>query len=220
MPKEELTNTPDLRSVWQERIATLAAVQFDTIADPSERIQLIKTRIMPFLDMLPDGQSVLDELDQIALIENREDFVRTISDLLEPLIELRLSEPQEFEARQRQGFLEGGNFIAINQLLSYKLHGKSLSLHVQPNETTPPAEQKRLMLDGLRELAEIVRNNPNIKNITAASWIVADKPGILRKLGFTLDGSISEEERQKYFAGSDEPIDKAHISREELLEKY
>jgi hypothetical protein len=84
-------------------------------------------------------------------------------------------------------------------------------------------EKLRLMRDGLRELARRLEQDASMKDvsqITATSWIVAAHPRILEGLGFTVDGPIDEEKRQRDFADETRPISKAHITREDFLKRY
>lgn len=74
--------------------------------------------------------------------------------------------------------------------------------------------------DGLRELARQVKEDERIKEIKATSWIVAANPGLLEKAGFTIGGAIDEKIKMEHFNDEDRPVFWAHMSRENLLEKY
>ena len=74
--------------------------------------------------------------------------------------------------------------------------------------------------EGLEELAKTVKENQAVKRVEAISWIVADHPKILEKLGFTVVGEIDEEMRRKYYADDNRPIGRATVSREDFLRRY
>ena len=76
------------------------------------------------------------------------------------------------------------------------------------------------IINGLKKLAEIVKSDEKIKEIWAASWIVAKNPLILERLGFAVVGEISEEEKREHFSDEKRPVAKAFMTREDLLAKY
>jgi len=59
----------------------------------------------------------------------------------------------------------------------------------------------------------------NIEKITATSWLVAS-PRKLERLGFTIEGEISEEERNKHFKNDNRKIVKASMERKKFDEWY
>ena len=156
-------------------------------------------------------------LDECAKIGNKNEFVEAVIEIIKPFVELALEKPELFvpaEGRDRE-------FIKINELLSYGVSasGNQIHIHIVPDEAIRNGFS-RLINEGLRELAKVVKENEQIKSINGTSWIIAKQPRILEKLGFTLDGEISEEVRAKHFPGEKMEIHEAHMSREDFLDKY
>ena len=116
------------------------------------------------------------------------------------------------EDQERVEFLERGSFIEINQLLAYGLREDTLQLHVLPNKETSIGEKLKLLREGMEKLAEIVRDEETIKEVTIRGWIVLKRPSLLEKLGFKI-------ELEWNFFGKI-VNDFAHISREDLINKY
>lgn len=79
-----------------------------------------------------------------------------------------------------------------------------------------------LMKDGLEKLVEKVEANEKIDRITATSWIIAKKPTRerLKDLGFTLEGEITPEDKQKHHKDDPREIHRASIEREDFLKRY
>lgn len=63
----------------------------------------------------------------------------------------------------------------------------SIMVHILPNKTTSTNKKLVLLRDGLRKLATIVEKNPSIKIIEGESWIIRDRPEILKTMGFKID---------------------------------
>ena len=79
---------------------------------------------------------------------------------------------------------------------------------------------KKEIENGLTKLTEVLKSHPNVKTICAISWIVAKNPKLLTSLGFTVEGSITEEERRENFLEETRPVAKASMTREDLFARY
>ena len=77
---------------------------------------------------------------------------------------------------------------------------------------------RKLVVEGLRDLADIVQKDENIQKITAESWIVGKSSKIMEKLGFQISSEEGRKVTDKRELG--EEIKKAEISREDFLKKY
>jgi len=167
-----------------------------------------------------ERKNILEELKKCGDIENREEFIEKVLIILNPLIELRRKDPGTFEKIRREAFIKGGGFIPVNEIFSYGLENDFIHIHLAPAETMGLAEKLSAIKNGLEELAKIVNDNKSIKEIVATSWIVAENPKILERLGFEIEGEIDEETKRKYFANEERAVAKASISREKFLESY
>ena len=127
------------------------------------------------------------------------------------------------DARRKEIFNEDGNF-KLSEVLYAGAGKNEAQIHLAPSaeliKEKGLAFFKNEVKIGLKKLAENIRLYPEIKKITATSWIVGKNPALLEDLGFTVIGGISEEEKEKHFKDETRPIAKAFISREDLLEKY
>ena len=194
---------------------------FDSHEDGAKRVDDILSTIRPILESgLVDGEKITQSLKQCSDIKNREEFIAKTASALEPIADLRKSNPADLEKLKRKIFVEQSKFIKLNEILSYGKSGDLIHIHLAPAKDIGISEMMRLVKDGLEKLAGIVKTNKEIKNITATSWIVAKYPGIMERLGFTTGGKINNKMRQKHFRYDKREIHKANISREEFLNKY
>lgn len=206
---------------WQDKIANHLEIIMEKHSDNSEVIAIVKKRIKFIVDnLMPEGSTVMEDLDACVNIPDEKEFAEAVIKCLMPLGETKIAEPEKFEELQRQAFVESGGFNKINDFISYGVDGNIMHIHIAPNEHTSNARKLGLLREGLAELAKIVEKDKNIKTITGTSWIVAAHPGILEKMGFTIDGQITPEEMEKFFTGEERPVHRAHIDRQELLDKY
>lgn len=206
---------------WEEKAMSHLETIYRLYPNNQKRLKDIKEQIKTIASMAlgPDNK-ILDELDKCLDIENRDEFIQAIMLILQPIIDAKRNDPVKFEEAKRQAFLENGKFNSINDLMSYDIDEHTLHLHIAPNETTTAARKITMLKEGMIELAKIVRDNKDIQKITGASWIVAEHPEILTRLGFDLEGQISAEEKERFFAAETKDVHRASISRQALLNKY
>lgn len=154
-----------------------------------------------------------DDID--ALIECVDDVVNRVA--------AQYITREELELRQREHFLSHGNLIPLSEALAFGTHGTTAHIHLAPASSLGIAKLRADVDTGLRELARRLQEEPElqaIQTVEASSWIVAKNPRLIERLGFTVDGLISEEVRERYFHEESRPVASAHMSREDLLERY
>lgn len=128
-------------------------------------------------------------------------------------LDIEADQLDQFEAIERQRmYEEHPTYIGINQLFAYELEDDEIRLHIPTNKATSIKGKLRLVDDGLKKLAEIVRGNPNIKRVVGRSWIVGKNPKLLERLGFEVSDIETNPDGVK--------VGLATISREELLKRY
>jgi hypothetical protein len=130
-----------------------------------------------------------------------------------------------YEAYKRQEFLKPEDFIPLNEILSYHLtpDKRNVFLHLAPARTFTEQERNMMALEGFTELAKKLDEDQDlqgVERINATSWFVAKRPEQFTGLGFTLEGPIDEETRQKHFSHEKGQVDKASIKREDFLKRY
>lgn len=197
---------------------------FDEFSDPNERINAIIKRIEPFFQhidkkILPEEKA--DEIKNALLacenISDKQQFLDEIMEALKPALEIREAHSDKFEEAQARAMNESGGFTEINRLLSYGKHKHIIHIHAPAGETV--GNKISLYRDGMKKLAEIVNNDPEIKEITATSYLVASHPGLFTRAGFKVE-DVSDEFRQEHFAGEEREIKIAKIDREEFLRRF
>lgn len=201
---------------------------FDSNNDSAQRADALVEKVQPALTVYSelgliseaDITEVLSELRECTNTLERDEFISRVADLIRPLLEIRLSHAPEIEKVQRKLFVENSDFLSLNEILFYGTDQGVVHIHLAPAKTLSFNERKRLVNEGLEKLAHIVREDENIKEIVATSWIIAQAPEIIEKLGFTVKGEIDPETKAKHFVDEDRPVGKAVMSREEFIAKY
>lgn len=195
------------------RVRTKIGVLFDSYETGQERINDLNEQI-DRLDFLENKEIMKKELEKCVVLKTKKDFVEQVAAIIKPFIDLKIENPELFVR-------EPGNdrkFIEINKLLSYEISGNLIRIHVVPEEKADRGLHK--FKEGLQDLARLVDENKEIEIIEATSWIVAKHPKLLEKLGFIVDGEVSEEIRREHFSGDKGKISQAHMLRNDFLEKY
>lgn len=197
---------------------------FDEFSDPNERINAIIKRIEPFFQHIDkkilseeNANNIRNALLACENISDKQQFLDEIMAALRPAIEIREAHADKFEYAQARAMNESGGFTEINRLLSYGKHKHMIHIHAPAGETVD--NKISLYREGMRKLAEIVDNDPEIKEITATSYLVASHLGLFTRAGFTVE-DISDEFRQEHFVGEKREIKIAKIDREEFLRRF
>lgn len=130
---------------------------------------------------------------------------------------------------------ERGDDIELNEMLSVEIRGGGeLWFHVDDVRDFGLAEKIGMLRDGFQKLAGLLRNNyfGEIDIISGASWIITKNPGLIRRLGFTIDNeaegapsAISNYKSKAATRNRDKAFDDiepsyAYISKDKFLELY
>ncbi len=173
----------------------------------------------PYLDTNTINE-IDSNLERICLIDNEEEFLNNAMVSLQPLFDWQHAEPVSFESSLRKGINAMTGFIPLNEMLTYEQKKTEIHIHLSPSETLSLGNKLTLLRDGFKKLAEILKDNSSIEQVRATSWLVAAHPGLLEKLGFTVEGEISPEMKKENFSHDDRPVASAFINREDLLRIY
>jgi hypothetical protein len=116
--------------------------------------------------------------------------------------------------------------IRLSECMYCGINEKNRSIHIHlasSKDFINKDNLKNFYLDienGFKKLAEIVRDDERIQKITAMSWIVAKSEDRMKDLGFTIEGAISDDVKNRYFKKETRPISSAFINREDFLKRY
>lgn len=185
---------------------------FDSCANGRERIENLKKVNEEFLSLLKNRKDVEKALDICESIDNRDEFAERVSEILKPIIDLELEKYDQLNSGEKKR-------IAINEVFSYNVEGDIIQIHVFSGKKEYGIANK--FIDGLRKLAKVVNENPDIKIIEAVSWIVSEHPSLIeKKMGFTIGGEVDAKYIKEHFPDDNREIKKAYITRGDFLNKY
>lgn len=218
-PKKEGLVEQKLRKFFSER--------FNEDSNPDKRFDNILNALQLFFKVDDKNEiseaeilEMKDNVKRVCYLEDEQQFIASGLAALQPLLDWKNNNPKTFEARLRENQVAYLKYNVLNEMMTYDVHRKKINLHISPSETLSISEKISLVKDGLRRLAEVLKENEQIESVVATSWIVAANPGILEKLGFFVDGEISAEARANWRSVDDRPIASAHISRDDFLKRY
>ncbi|MDD5750438.1 MAG: hypothetical protein PHU56_02180 [Candidatus Pacebacteria bacterium] len=103
------------------------------------------------------------------------------------------NEAKETEAQIRKIFYETieqemEGLSKVNEIIYTLRAGNELTVNILPAKTLPLPEKLNLMDDGLRKIAQTVKNDSTIEKITAKSKLVSDHQKFMtERLGFAID---------------------------------
>lgn len=212
------------RAGLEERLGKSMARLFYETADPQARSEKIYKDIKPLLAVMQD-QKVADciraEIEQTCAITDQETFVATLIAKLRPFLQEYLQAPVHFEEVAREHWRRENNFTSLSKNLVYEKSEDIVRLHLASSRSMDPAEQLRSVREGLSKLAEVVSKDESITTVEATAWIVAARPGLLEKLGFSVEAhNLGSEELREHFPDENRPVRRATMTREVLLERY
>jgi len=216
----------DVREWFRAKTEQRFGELFDAHDAGEDRVRMIieqlRGRLQPLLDAeLPgvDAKTVLEKVEACAAQEERSAFVQCGLEAVRPILEIAERDPAGFEAVLRDSFVRQDGFTPINEMISYGLEGDGWAhIHLAPSRTL--TNKRGMIRDALEQLAAIAQQDPEMKGITATSTLVAERPQILERLGFELDGEISQDTHDQHFTAETNPVHSAHMSREQLISRY
>lgn len=169
-----------------------------------------------------DPEESIKKIKESYKQEDPEIFVNTSFEIIKVLIDHKSENPEAFERARREGILRHQGNVKLSELMYYNMdiEDGTIFLHIAPKGDMGFREIIRAFREGIKELAKQVKENEEIKEIKATSWIVASNPGLLEKAGFKVEGLIDEKTKEAHFKEEERPVAWAHISREDLLKKY
>ena len=216
---------PNIQDIEQVNLKKEIGLFFDTCKNEEERFNGVIARAERFIKAgILDREKLTTALKKYSKTENKEEFVEGVFNMFIPFILAKQQNPKLIEQIRAQEFIEQGNFIKLNEILSYNIDDNDAHIHIAPAKEllkeTGQAGFIQLISDGLLKLTEVVKVHNEIKKITASSWFVAKYPRIMEKLGFKIVGPISDEKRNEYFGDDTGDIQEAQMTRDELLDKY
>lgn len=192
-------------------------------ADPQQRYAELEKRIEPVFKNIgdvflpPEQQAeIRKQLQSCSTIEDPVLFTDAAMAILLPVIKVREEHKKEFEEAQAKAMNELSGFTEINRLLSYGKDGDRIHIHAPFGRTVEG--KLKLYREGMRKLAEIVENDPEVKKITATSALVAEHPSLFERAGFEIS-EVPEWIKEEHFDGQ-KNIKKASISRDEFLKRF
>lgn len=144
---------------------------------------------------------------EISGITSVKEYIETVSPILEKVMYNRLP-LEELEEIQRNDILSHESNKNINKIVYYKINPEKnkISINLHNAKSIPFKEILRGFSDGLKEIAQKMKNDPDlalIQEVTARSWIIEKHPQIAERYGFKLDS-----------------IDSISISREDFMNRY
>lgn len=227
-PREEKNNKEIQEDREQSDLHKRARRQFanifDKLNDPNERMTEILERVEPFFQYIDKTVFSEEKADEVRAslsackdISDKEQFLDKVMEVLEPFLKIREIYPDKFEEAQARAMNQSGGFTEINRLLSYGKSGPVVHIHAPAGMSV--GNKITLYREGLRKLAEVVNNDPEIKEINATSFLVADHQSLFRRAGFNIE-DVSDEFRREHFNGEEREIKMAKIDREEFLKRF
>ncbi len=181
----------------------------------SERAKELEDWLEPFLPILSEEQKeyMANAIEKNANLTEKDEFVEKMFLIAKYYLDIKAGHLDQFETIERQRiYKEHPTYKELNQLFAYEFEDDEIRLHVSANKGTSIKDKLRLIDNGLKKLAEIVRGNPKIKQVTGRSWIAGENPKLLGRLGFEVTEIEANSQGIK--------IGLAMISREKLLEMH
>lgn len=204
--KEKLGEIYDSNPTTEDRVGVLLKRIERTVYEDSPVIEVI-----PYESLL----SIIEKIKSIDSDEGREHFVNEVYNIVYPLAELEINHSDlvrkandlwnEREDKrmmeERKGTKENAqerrqkiheeaaqkeNLYFASEILHYNINGDTINMHIAPARDLSINEFRKDVITGLKNLAQIVKNNEQISVVSGQSWIVTENPKLLEMLGFNI----------------------------------
>ncbi len=136
--------------------------------------------------------------------------------------------PLKYKAKLFRADREKDGYIFLNDVFYYGKENGYAHIHLNnpysyADADTPGAKLLvlRSFIKGLSELAKILGDDDQVKNISATSNLLTNPAmaEMLESVGFKNLGPISQETRQQYFRGDNRPINRMEADKVEFCKK-
>lgn len=209
---------------YMDRAGEFLADLFRNNPTPEERMAKFRQNIGGFVKSAGEHLDVAaleQALQQCAETTTEEAFIERGLTAVQPIIALQIDRPD----LARKAFYERHEFTPLSESLSFGVTEDGYVAHIHLAPATDIANLREDVTEGLHKLASLIRENPEqykaLERITATSWIVTEHPRVLERLGFTIDGPVSEASaRHRREQGEVRPTSRAHIDIPDFLAKY
>lgn len=226
----------EARSKYRQELRQRLSYILDASKNTEEAVSTIKETIKPFLEACKKLEEqddvdcpVLKNISEVDIfrslrecfaISGKQEFINKCEGILGPILDFMAVSPRLEEKVRREIFVEKGGFSKVNELLSISEESDTIWLHLAPAKTLSLSEKLALFKQGLQKLAKLLTEKDNVKNIRATSWIVVQHPKLFERLGFTVEGPISSDDRERYFNEESREVWGAYIDRNDFLTRY
>jgi len=146
-------------------------------------------------------------------ISDEQGFIENVFEVILRLVDRYIADEKEFKKATIE---RKTGFKMVGDVLSYGVEQNWVHVHFSPVDKFGAKKIEKEFGD----LAKIIFLDPSTKKIQAESWIVAEYPALLERFGFTVEGPISKEQKEKYFSDEKRPVWDAYISRDDFLKRY
>jgi hypothetical protein len=232
MDKNPLEQQQIKINVLREKLRANLGQLFDNPEKLNSKVDKFLSQLNSFKEagLIFNKEEMIKGVMEGIKIKDREEFINYLFKVLEPITLLRVTQAKIFEKIEREITTSGDGNKKLSEVLYTNYsdeNPKEVEIHLAP--ATELIKEKGIenfkkeVEVGLRKLAEIIRSNDRIEEVSATSWIVAKNPGLLKKLGFTIIGTLPEEDdNSAYFneQGQKMPTAQTKMSRNDFLSRY
>ena len=179
-------------------------------------------KLKSIFDQKQKGEALREQMAAIhaATYVTPEEAINDIANRISDLVNATFESRRAFDRAVRiASFLDNG-FTPLNEALAYGTFGHVAHIHLAHIGSLKFTEQRALVMEGMRNFAEVLKQHPELDTVTAMSWMVAKQPNLFKLLGFEHKGRIDEETRQRYFKDEKRPVDLATASSTAIIEKF
>ncbi|MEI7688680.1 MAG: hypothetical protein WCI91_00665 [Candidatus Nomurabacteria bacterium] len=223
-----LNNNQEEIKIDENRIRKSAENLFVAYNNGEQRIDLLVELLNPYLksNLIEKQDEIKKDLLSCVNINDKNIFVNRIIEIVKPILLFidknpdikKILDKEQSKDFKRKTFNVFNNYEQIGKYISYGIDDKTLHIHLPDADDLIKGKSRTILFDELKSdfnnLAKIVKDNDNINEIIASSWLVASKSNMLEHLGFVIDNESSTLDRE-------ERVSKyASISREDFLTKY
>ncbi len=183
-----------------------------------------KVECMPD-DKIPFNKNeVVGNLKKVPL-EEKGAFMVAIMMAIKPLFAFKKDDPTIFEEVARERILKEGGKTKLSETLYFDSNKDDPSVvQIHLAVAYEFIKQKGIVTfmntvtEGLNRLAEIIKDNTDLKRITATSWIIYEHPKLIERLGFKISKKVFYDNATEF--RTDGKAQLAWISKKDLLKRY
>lgn len=209
------------KETYRSKVREALGMFFDQYPDPEKRERALDAQLDVYRakDSL---KAAVSKAVSVAREEDRETFVDEVLSALEPVVEMKVERPEEYDRLQKSKVVHDRNYEPLTEQLTYEIDSDGwVRLHVPEQTQRDPIALITGFRRGFKKAAAYLETHPEVPGVVGSSPLVAHPSveRVLKQRGFDIE-PMDETARRKHFPKETGPVKVMRMERGEFIRRF